>query len=338
MDATTAPATLAESANWARYLPGRSPGHYESFFQRANHPTRPLAFWIRYTIFSPAGRPEAALGELWAIFFNGETGRHVVAKQEVPIAQCTFERESFGVQIEGARLGPGELRGEAAASGHSIAWDLRFGGDSEPLFLLPADMYAPARSNAKVLVGLPMAAYDGTLLIDGEKIAIEGWRGSQNHNWGERYTDRYAWGQVAGFDTAPDSFMEIVTVSRKLGPLWSQPMTMAVLRHQGQEYALNSTRQASRGKGFFGFFTWHFGSTTRDISIAGTISAPREAFVGLAYRNPPGGVKHCLSTKLATCDVMLILPSGERVDLRTKHRAAFEILTDDRNHGVPISA
>ena len=57
--------------NAARYRPGEPAGHYESYFLRANHPNRPLAFWIRYTVFSPAGRPEAAEGELWAIVFDG---------------------------------------------------------------------------------------------------------------------------------------------------------------------------------------------------------------------------------------------------------------------------
>ena len=61
--------------NLARYR-GQPQGHYESFFQRANHPTRPLAFWIRYTLFSPQAHPEQARGELWAVFFNGETGQH----------------------------------------------------------------------------------------------------------------------------------------------------------------------------------------------------------------------------------------------------------------------
>jgi hypothetical protein len=45
--------TYRQQANWTRYQPGQSAGHYESFFQRANHPIRPMAFWIRYTIFSP---------------------------------------------------------------------------------------------------------------------------------------------------------------------------------------------------------------------------------------------------------------------------------------------
>ena len=76
--------TFKKQVNWTRYhsQPG---GHYESFFQRANHPTRLLAFWIRYTIFSPKGHPEKAVGELWAIYFNGETGHHIAVKKVVPL-------------------------------------------------------------------------------------------------------------------------------------------------------------------------------------------------------------------------------------------------------------
>ena len=79
-----------QRVNHARFL-GQPNGHYESFFLRANHPTRPLAFWIRYTLFSPKNRPDNALGELWAIFFNGESNEHAVAKQEFPLAECRFE-------------------------------------------------------------------------------------------------------------------------------------------------------------------------------------------------------------------------------------------------------
>ena len=50
---------------------GGSQGHYESYFQRANHPSEPRAFWIRYSIFSPKGRPRDAFGERLAIYFAG---------------------------------------------------------------------------------------------------------------------------------------------------------------------------------------------------------------------------------------------------------------------------
>jgi hypothetical protein len=75
------------------YFQGQIQGHYESFFLRANHPTRPLAFWIRYTLFSLKNFPEKGIGELWATFFNGETNQHTVVKQEYPLAACFSIRQ-----------------------------------------------------------------------------------------------------------------------------------------------------------------------------------------------------------------------------------------------------
>ena len=115
-------ALARQQANWTRYQPGQKMGHYESFFQRANHPSRPLAFWIRYTIFSPQDRPEDALGELWAVYFDGETGRHVAVKKEVPFGQCAFSTSAFSVRVANALLEPGRLQGTAAAGGQAISW------------------------------------------------------------------------------------------------------------------------------------------------------------------------------------------------------------------------
>ena len=85
-----------DALNRCRY-DGSDRGHYESWFQRANHPRRPLAFWIRYTIFSPAGRAKDAVGELWAIVFDGEQHRIIAVKQEHPIADCSFS--DAGLQV-----------------------------------------------------------------------------------------------------------------------------------------------------------------------------------------------------------------------------------------------
>jgi len=333
-------ALARQQANWTRYRPGQQTGHYESFFQRANHPSRPLAFWIRYTIFSPNNRPEAALGELWAVYFDGETGQHVAVKNEVPFGQCAFSTSSFSVRLAEARLEAGWLQGAAASGGHTIAWDLRFTGNADPLFLLPLRFYQGGFPKAKSLVGLPLAVYNGVLSVDGQEMAIADWVGSQNHNWGSQHTDLYAWGQVAGFDNYPDSFLEVATARLKLGPFWTPPMTPLVLRHQGEELALNSLQQTIRARGAFRYFTWDFRSETSAVCVAGTITAPREAFVGLNYYNPPGGNKHCLNTKIASCELQLRRKGagqpGSTEVLFTKQRAAFEILTDDRQHGVKI--
>lgn len=329
--------TLIAEVNQTRYTPGQAAGHYESFFQRGNHPTRPLAFWIRYTIFSPKSRPQEAVGELWAIFFDGERRRHAAVKQVWPLAACRFARDAFAVRVGEATLGIDGLRGRCAGISHEIAWDLRYEGYQPPLFLLPRNLYAGGFPKAKSLVGLPLARFNGHLTVDGETVSVADWIGSQNHNWGSQHTDRYAWGQVAGFDNAPESFLEVATARLKFGPVWSPAFTPLVLRHKEKEYALTALWQSVRARGAFDYFRWSFASETSQVRIAGTISAPREAFVGLRYGNPPGGSKQCLNSKIAACSLTLRHKAGgEQETLTTHHRAAFEILTDDTTHGIAI--
>lgn len=332
---------ITKDYNFARYVPGQAAGHYESFFQRANHPSRPLAFWIRYTLFSPEGAPDRALGELWAVWFDGETGRHVAVKQEHPIASCEFRRDGFGARIGEASLADGVLRGEARHGGHALRWDLTYVNGQSPLFLLPANRYSAAFPRAKSLVGVPQARFSGRLTVNGEERIIDGWRGSQNHNWGRRHTDRYAWGQVAGFDSHPETFLEVASARVKVGPMWSPLFTPLVLRHAGRERALNGAwHSLARAQGTFGYFDWSFHSQDGEVRIDGRITAPREAFVGLRYHNPPGGAKCCLNSKIAACTLTLRDRRSRTVEtLACRDRAAFEILTDDFNgHGVAIRA
>ncbi|WP_203935790.1 hypothetical protein [Planosporangium mesophilum] len=326
---------MDQQVNWARYEPGRPGGHYESFYQRANHPTRPLACWIRYTVFSPAGRPADALGELWFVLFDGETGEHVVAKREHPIADCAYDRRAFGVRIADSTLEPHALAGRAGET----RWDLTYTDGQPPLYLLPKRLYTGRFPTAKSLVGTPLARYDGELVADGRLVPVDGWVGSQNHNWGSRHTDRYAFGQVAGFDNAPDTFLEVTTAANRIGPVSTPLVTLLVLRHGGREHSMNTLRQGLRASGRFGYFFWEFASQSDTVRVWGRIEAPAEAFVGLAYANPPGGVKHCLNTKIARCEVEVTdRATGTRETLVAEHRALFEILTDDREHGVPIRA
>jgi hypothetical protein len=327
-----------QQVNHARYS-GQQDGFYESFFQRANHQDRPMAFWIRYTLFSPKAKPEEAIGELWAVFFNGETNQHVAVKKEVPFKNCLFDSSTFKVRVGDAQLSPNSLAGSIQADASNLSWDLSFEGSSDPLLLLPYKLYATKLPAAKSLVSLPMATYSGKINVNGTAIDIHKWIGSQNHNWGIRHTDLYAWGQVAGFDTHPDSFLELATARLKIGPFWTPPITPIVLRHKDKEYTFNGLLQAVRADGEFEYFSWKFKSETPRLSVEGTISAPKETFVGLQYYNPPGGAKHCLNTKIASCQLNFIdKESGTHEILETKHRAAFEILTDDQNHGIPIAA
>jgi hypothetical protein len=305
--------------NGARFVPGQRDGHYESYYQRANHPTRPLAFWIRYTMVSPARRPEAAIGELWAMFFNGETGEHLVTKEEYPIAACDFATDAFAVRIGNRTLGPGSLTGTC----DTISWNLTYSGDEPPLFLLPARMYRGGFPKAKSLVGLPLARYRGRLKVGGSTVTVKDWVGSQNHNWGSRHTDRYAFGQVAGFDDAPGSFLEMVTAQARIGPARTPWLTFLVLRHEGREHRCRALRAAPRYTGD----GWDFAAHSHEVAVEGRISAPPETFVELTYLNPSGGTKGCRNSQLAVCELTLTeRRTGARRTLTAGNRALFETL------------
>ena len=329
------------NANHTLYEFGQQKGHYESYFMRANHPNQPKAFWIRYTIFSQHGQPNRALAELWAVYFNKANRQYFAVKTEVPIDQAKFSADNFNICIDKAILDYRHLKGISSKGGHTLQWDMEYQGTDDPLFLLPVKLYNTSLPKAKSLVSTPMARFDGELKVDETSIMIDGWIGSQNHNWGLKHTDYYAWGQVAGFDTHPDSFLEVATARLKIGPLWTPFLTFLVLRHNGFEYKLNTLRQAYRAKGSCRYFDWKFFSEDGQIRIEGHIAAAAEDFVGLRYYNPPGGIKHCLNTKIAACELRVtnIAKGDNNVDiLETCSRAAFEILTDDNQHGIQLYA
>ncbi len=307
---------------------GATGGHYESWFLRANHPQRPLAFWIRYTIFAPKGDPGQAQGELWGIWFDGEAAESVSVYQAHPLRECSFSRSGLDLRIGSSWLRDGEVDGGARSAGRELRWSLRWAGDEPPLLLLPETMYDGGFPKAKALVAMPNAVFDGALSIDDDRHDVEGWIGSQNHNWGVRHTDRYAWGQVAGFDGEPDAFLECATAQLKLGPVWTPRLTLAVLRYRGHEYALNSLHQGVRAKGSFGFYEWSAATRDRDIGISARFEGQAATFAVLSYRNPPGGVKTCHNSKLASCRVRIERKGQAPRELATENRAAFEIITD----------
>jgi hypothetical protein len=143
---------------------------------------------------------------------------------------------------------------------------------------------------------------------------------------------------VAGFDNAPDAFLECSTARLKLGPIWIPPLTVVVLRFEGREIRLNSLAQAFRARGDFDFASWRFESATAKVRVSVHVHAPKSAFVGLIYANPPGGTKTCLNSKLAACELVVEESGQPKRTLITKDRAAFEVLTERQDHGVPIVA
>lgn len=322
----------------ARFRLGEAKGHYESWFLRGNHPTRPLAFWVRYTVTAMAGAPGDAVAELFAIVFDGERGEHVVAREAFPLTDALFPTSGLGVRIGAATLEPRRASGRATGPG-DIAWDVRMEGGQDPLLLLPEGLYAGSFPKAKSLVMAPNVRFGGHFEVGGKVLEVDGWMGSTNHNWGERHTDRYAWGQVAGFADHPDSFIELASARVKIGPVLLPTMTPIVFRHRGVEHRLNALHTVFGRASIDGFLRgpraggprhrveWRFKAKGSGLSIAGTMHADAADFVTLWYKNPPGGKKLCINSKIATLDLEVKSAGGvER--LRSPRGAAFEILAE----------
>ena len=73
------------------------------------------------------------------------------------------------------------------------------------------------------------------LEVDGREIDVTGWRGSQNHNWGTKHTDRYAWAQCNVFEGAPDTYMEMMSARLKIGPVWTPRFPEEFRRYRGYD-------------------------------------------------------------------------------------------------------
>jgi hypothetical protein len=336
--AAMAGSDLQDAINASQFDRQSAGGFYESYFLRANHPSRPQAFWIRYTLFSPKGNLAGTEGQLWAIYFDGESRSRIVVKQCVPLADSSFSQSGLQVRIGESVLDASHLNGAALDARHQLSWDLAYQGTMAPAFLLPLDLYARSFPKAKVLTGIPLADFAGQIRIDGRTVDVDGWRGSQNHNWGLKHTDQYAWGQVTGFDSEPDAFLECSTARLRIGPLWTPWLTNLLLRLPGREIQLNSLGQAIRNRGRYGYFSWEIECTRGPLKVTVNFSSPSDRFLALGYDDPPGGKRTCLNTKLATCHVRVIEAGKPVIELTTESRAAFEILAVDDKHGIPVSA
>jgi hypothetical protein len=109
-------------------------------------------------------------------------------------------------------------------------------------------------------------------------------------------------------------------------------LTFLVLRHRGREFAMTSLAQSVRARATLAEKSWTFVTADARAEVRGRIEAEPGAFVVLEYRNPPGGIKYCLNTKLARCEVTITdRESGSREVLTSEHGALLEVLDDRRS-------
>jgi len=309
--------------------------YYESRYIRANHPSRPQALWLRETLLLP--RTGSGSADVWVMAFDADGAGNSALKVPYPADAADFRTDPWCARIGTTTLDDHCARGELTTRDRTAAWDFRMTSRShEPVRLLTRRGYAARVPSAKTLVRSPLARFDGHLDVDGTGLAVDGWTGSVNHNWGRRHTPAYAFGQVCGFDNAPGSTLEVVTARAGLGPALLPPVTLLALRHGGREFAVRSVVAARHTSARYRPFTWSFGARVDGLILDGEMTADPGHVVGLTYTDTNGTSKYCYNSAIATC--RLRLSGAATAELTASQRAMFEILTDTRNADVPLLA
>ncbi|HYZ68893.1 MAG TPA: hypothetical protein VE666_14015 [Mycobacterium sp.] len=311
--------------------------YYESRYIRANHPELPQALWLRETLLLPtAGDPVA---DVWVIVFDPDGAGNRALKQPYPLAAADYQYDNWTARIGATSIDDRSAQGVVTGGNRSARWDLRItAGSDDAVKLLTERAYKARVPTAKTTVRHPLAQFDGQVELDEIRLVLDGWTGSVNHNWGTRHTPAYAFGQVCGFDDAPESSLEIVTARAAIGPILTPATTLFVFRHAGQEFAVRSILGSLQTHGRYRPFSWAFGGRVRDQMIEGELVAEPADVIGLTYTDTDGGSKYCYNSAIATSRVQMAGKAFERGELVATRRAMFEILTDTRHDDVPLLA
>jgi hypothetical protein len=313
------------------------PPYYESRYIRANRPgpDLPQALWLRETLLLPtAGEPVA---DVWVMVFDPEGAGNRALKEPNPIDAADYNYDVWSARIAAATLDDHSAEGSLRAAGRSADWNLRIApGAAASAKVLTERAYRARFPTAKTMVRHPLAVFDGLLEVDGTRVVVDGWTGSVNHNWGTGHTPAYAYGQVCGFDGHADSTLEIVTARAAVGPVMLPGVTLFVLRHAGQEFAVRSIPGSLQTNGRYRPFSWTFGGRVGDRMLEGEIVAEPADVIGLTYTDTDGATKFCYNSAIASCRIQLAGRAFERAELTATRRAMFEILTDTRHETVPL--
>jgi hypothetical protein len=315
----------------------RQAPYYESRYLRANHPDRPQALWLRETLLLPTAGESVA--DVWVMVFDPDGAGNRALKVPYPIDVADFDDHSWTARIGATTLDDTAAEGVVTGGGRSARWDLRIAaGTEEPVKLLTERAYTARIPTAKTSVRHPRARFDGLVELDDVRVVVDDWTGSLNHNWGTKHTPAYAFGQVCGFDDAPESSLEMVTARAAIGRLRTPAATLFVFRHAGEEFAVRSILGSLQTHGRYRPFTWTFGARVGDHMIEGEITAEPADVIGLTYTDTDGSSKYCYNSAVATCRMQVAGKAFTRAELVATRRVMFEILTDTRHDAVPLLA
>jgi hypothetical protein len=316
------------------------PGHVESYFVRANHPTRPLAVWLKATILAPLDGPPVA--ESWFIWFDGERQESLAQRHTQPWGEARFPSghdtrvAAAGLALDVAPRGgaSGTVRTANGPVEVALRWEPEASPIAAPLCLLPAEVLVRGPfPKSKLLTPLPALRVSGTLALPGETVTLDGWPGMQGHNWGREHAFEYAWGQCLfpGEDTMVEGF----TGRIRAAGLTSPRISALVVRRGGRSYRFDTLFDVWRQHAELSTERWHLRLRGRDGEAELTMDAAGRPMVCLGYWNPGGALSYCFNSKLARTSLTVRPGDGAAFTCESAHGGALEFLRREADPRFP---
>ena len=306
-------------------------GHYESFYLRAADPAGGRSAWIRHTVHKRPG--EAATGALWCTVFDAAEPSPRAVKQSLTAPAVPADG---WLALGDSRFGPDGARGSASAQERTAAWELQFDGmDSARLHHLPREwMYRAALPRTKVESPLPQTRVSGWVELDGERVAIDGWRGMAGHNWGSEHAERWIWLHGVGFDEDPEAWIDVALGRIRLGPLVTPWIANGAVCLGGERIRLGGlTRRPRVSERPDGGELTLLGA---GIDVLARISAEPAQLASWIYADPGGGEHHSTNCSIAGLELTIRKAGRPALTLTTAHGGAWELGTREPAPGVLV--
>jgi hypothetical protein len=277
---------------------------YESHYLTAADPAGGRALWLRYTALKRPGEPPHLT--TWLTFFDISAGApralRVTASEPLADPGTRWARSSLGEmgptgargELSDAASPRGELN-EAARAGREdptppatrASWDLRWEPRAGEVAYLPArwlyDRRVP-RSNAAAL--LPAASVSGSLVLDGDEVALDGWEAMVGHNWGSEHAHQWCWMHAGRLGDDGRGWLDLALVRIRIGPLVTPWIASGAIDLDGRRYTPAPLHRVT---------CEHAGErTTARVALSSgaaatvELTAPRTGTVTWDYESPRG--------------------------------------------------
>jgi hypothetical protein len=307
--------------------------HYESFYLRASHPSKPLGVWIRHTVHKPSRGH--ATGSVWFTLFeaDGPSASKVTVGEEA----LSVPDDGGYIWVGDSSIGPGWAAGSAPSASLSPAWDLSFEAGAPAFHHLPRGwMYRAPMPRTKTLSPHPSTTFSGSVTVGERVIEVDGWPGMVGHNWGAEHAERWIWTNGMGFEGDPEAYFDAALGRLKLNRLTTPWIGNGVLFVGGELYrlggpsALRSTvvRETPHGAQIV--------IPGKGVKVSGRVGADVSRFVGWEYADPDGGAHNTVNCSIASMTLTVERDGLPPLELHTEHGATFELGMRETDHGVAL--